>query len=553
MKLKNLRIGQRLALGFGVVIALLIMLAALSYSRIASLAGEFNLTIKDRYPKTVVSNRIKADLSEVTRSMLNVLIMSDAGQIKKELANIGDKSKRIDDAVATLGKEAGDDQEREHVKAIVEVKDKFLPAQAGFVKLVSEDSKDEAMMKLMFSIRPLQSKYFEQLDTLIQYENGRMEQSGDTANSTAVRTELLILVLAVVASVMSMLVALLSTRSITLPLNEAVGIARRVADGDLTSDIQVRTQDETGQLMDALRHMNDSLSRIVGDVRAGTETMSMASREIAGGNQDLSRRTEEQSAELQRTALAMEELTSTVKQNAENALQANQLAASASEVAMQGGGVVSQVIETMGSINASSKKIVDIISVINGIAFQTNILALNAAVEAARAGEQGRGFAVVAAEVRSLAQRSAEAAKEIEALIGDSVDKVEQGSKLVGQAGITMDEVVASIKRVTDIVAEISAASHEQSMGIEDVNGAIAKMDTATQQNAALVEEAAGAAESMHDQSGNLARTVSVFKLPDGSDPAPAPRLDIVASEPVAPASAKITPLPVSRARMIAH
>jgi methyl-accepting chemotaxis protein len=292
-----------------------------------------------------------------------------------------------------------------------------------------------------------------------------------------------------------------------------VEIARRVADGDLTSNIAVDSRDEAGQMMEALRHMNASLIRIVGEVRTSTESMSCASGEIATGNQDLSTRTESQAMSLAQTSSSMRALTGTVQQNADNARQANQLAAQASEVAARGGSVVAHVIETMGSITASSKKIVDIIGVIDGIAFQTNILALNAAVEAARAGEQGRGFAVVASEVRSLAQRSAAAAKEIKLLIGDSVDKVQEGSTLVEQAGVTMEEVVESVRRVTDIMGEITAASLEQSAGIAQVSQTIVAMDETTQQNAALVEQAAAAAASMQEQAQRLARAVSVFKL----------------------------------------
>ncbi|HZV65077.1 MAG TPA: methyl-accepting chemotaxis protein, partial [Telluria sp.] len=266
------------------------------------------------------------------------------------------------------------------------------------------------------------------------------------------------------------------------------------------------------------KEMRNSLVGIVGQVRIGTETIGTASREIAAGNIDLSSRTEMQASSLEKTASAMEELTSTVKQNADNAREANLLAATASDVARKGGDVVSQVVDTMGSINASANKIVDIIGVIDGIAFQTNILALNAAVEAARAGEQGRGFAVVASEVRNLAQRSAAAAKEIKTLIGDSVEKVERGSKLVGQAGVTMDEVVASVKRVTDIMGEIANASLEQSRGIEQVNMSIIEMDSMTQQNAALVEEAAAAAQSLQDQASELAHVVSIFKLVEGEE-----------------------------------
>jgi methyl-accepting chemotaxis protein-1 (serine sensor receptor) len=302
--------------------------------------------------------------------------------------------------------------------------------------------------------------------------------------------------------------------SIVRPIQEAVLVAETVAAGDLTRQIDDSANDELGSLLQALKKMSDSLSVIVGQVRSGTDTIATASSQIAAGNLELSARTEEQASSLEETAASMEEITSTVKQNADNSKQANVLTGSASEVAARGGRVVSQVVSTMSSINESSKKIVDIIGVIDGIAFQTNILALNAAVEAARAGEQGRGFAVVASEVRSLAQRSAAAAKEIKELINDSVEKVEAGSSLVHQAGDTMDEVVDSVKRVSDIVAEITAASNEQSAGIDQVNQAVMQMDTVTQQNASLVEEAAAAAESLQSQAKQLADLVSIFKLP---------------------------------------
>ncbi|MDH5480555.1 MAG: methyl-accepting chemotaxis protein, partial [Nitrosomonas sp.] len=322
---------------------------------------------------------------------------------------------------------------------------------------------------------------------------------------------------------LALIVGVFLIRAIVGPLDEAIRVANAVASGDLTSRIDANSTNETGRLLQALKQMNDNLVDLVGKVRLGTDSITTASGEIASGNQDLSQRTEEQASSLEETASSMEELTSTVRQNADNARQANQLAAGASEVAVKGGTVVGQVVQTMSSINDSSKKIVDIISVIDGIAFQTNILALNAAVEAARAGEQGRGFAVVATEVRTLAQRSAAAAKEIKELIGDSVSKVEDGTRLVDEAGTTMDEIVSSVKRVTDIMAEISAASQEQSSGIEQVNQAVTSMDEVTQQNAALVEEASAAAESMQDQAQALSQAVSVFKLSGGMGMAAAP------------------------------
>ena len=521
MNIRNMGIGQRLAIGFGVVIALLVMLAALSYVRIGGLNQEVTTMVKERYPKTVVANNIKADVNEVTRSMLNVLVMSDPDQIKLELAIMEKKNASATAALDELTLATTDPRGQEILKAIAAIRAKFVPGQAAFIALINEDKKENAMVKFMFSLRPQQAKYFEQLDHFTTYQNAIMVEAGEAAAAVSKRTQWLILLLAAGASLISVAVALFTTRSITGPLGEAVDIARRVADGDLTSVIDVNSGDETGQMMGALKHMNSSLTRIVAEVRAGTESIASASGQIASGNLDLSARTEQQAASLGQTSGSMRELTGTVQQNADNARQANQLAAKASEVALRGGSVVSHVIDTMGSITASSKKIVDIIGVIDGIAFQTNILALNAAVEAARAGEQGRGFAVVAAEVRNLAQRSAAAAREIKALIGDSVDKVREGSTLVEQAGVTMEEVVASVRRVTDIMGEITAASHEQSVGIAHVNHTILEMDETTQQNAALVEQAAAAAASMQDQAANLARVVSVFKL-DQQPPSPA-------------------------------
>lgn len=354
------------------------------------------------------------------------------------------------------------------------------------------------------------------------------------ASQYAVFGAILILILTAIG------VSYMVTRSITVPLADAVALARKVANGDLTSRIEVTSKNETGLLLAALRSMNEGLVKIVSEVRDGTELISTASQQIASGNADLSQRTEEQASSLEETASSMEELTSTVRLNAENARQANQLAAGASDVAVKGGEMVGQVVETMASINESSRKIADIIGVIDSIAFQTNILALNAAVEAARAGEQGRGFAVVATEVRNLAQRSAAAAKDIKALIGDSVEKVDAGAKLVDQTGETMGKIVATVKRMTDIMAEIAAASHEQSAGIEQVNQAITQMDQVTQQNAALVEEAAAAAESMEDQAKSLAQAVSVFKLSPGEPRVSTP---IRSEKPVA----RIAPLQIGR------
>ena len=513
MNIRDIRIGQRLTIGFGLVIALLLLLAALALLRIQSLSGEVTSLVDETYPRTVMANGIKADLNEVSRSMLSILVMSDAEQIKGELSRIEKYSKSSDEHLAALQKAIVDEEGQKLLEGIAKLNDKSRKSQKTFVSLINEGMKEDAMTKFLFSMRPTHSKCFELLDQLVAQQNKQMEAAGANSSKQARSTAVFILALALAAAVISMLVATFSTRSITRPLTRAVRIAQQVAKGDLSSTITSRSKDETGQLMQALGEMNQSLQRIVGDVRQGTEAIASASSQIASGNSDLSSRTEQQAASLQQTSGAMDELTRIVKQNADNASQANQLATSASSVAAQGGQVVTQVVQTMGSIDASSRKIVDIISVIDGIAFQTNILALNAAVEAARAGEQGRGFAVVAGEVRTLAQRSATAAKEIKSLINESVEKVEQGSRLVTQAGSTMDDVVASVKRVSDIIGEITHASQSQSQGIEAVNRSIHQMDGVTQQNAALVEQAAAAAESMQNQAHNLAEVVSIFKL----------------------------------------
>lgn len=354
------------------------------------------------------------------------------------------------------------------------------------------------------------------VDQLVDVNVKGGNQAYQDAISIYHSARLWILIVLAASVVLGMVLAFWIARIVARPLGYAVKVAQTVAAGDLTSHIEVRSKDETGMLMEALQHMNNSLVKVVSEVRHGTTEIRHAATEIAEGNLDLSNRTENQASSLEETASSMEEITSTVQHNADNARQAKQLSHTASEIAQRGGQVVSQVVETMGSINESSKKIVDIIAVIDGIAFQTNILALNAAVEAARAGEQGRGFAVVASEVRNLAQRSAQAAKEIKTLINDSVDKVGQGSELVDQAGVTMSEVVDSVRRVSDIISEITAAGMEQSTGISQINDAVTEMDTLTQQNAALVEEAAAAAASLQKQAEHLSDVVGVFKL-DGS------------------------------------
>ncbi|MBC7682282.1 MAG: CHASE3 domain-containing protein [Ferruginibacter sp.] len=409
------------------------------------------------------------------------------------------QQKRLDDMEARHTEFAGIASALQQLRRNVSAGSLTMPDfEAEFKK-----GKDKAAMD---GFRALQAEFVDAEMKLLVIRSAVADQARSTVN-------LIEILGAVIAVVTAGILGVWVSKSITGPVAQAVQVAQAVAAGDLTSRIEVNTHDEVGVLLETLRGMNDNLSQVVTQVRQGSEAVASASGEIAQGNQDLSGRTESQASALEETAASMEELASTIRQNADNAKQANQLAQSASHVAVQGGQVVAQVVDTMKGISESSRKIADIIGVIDGIAFQTNILALNAAVEAARAGEQGRGFAVVASEVRSLAGRSAEAAKEIKILIAASVERVEQGTQLVDRAGNTMKEIVTSIRRVADIMGEISAASAEQSAGIAQVGEAVTQMDQATQQNAALVEQMAAAASSLNSQAADLVQAVAVFKL----------------------------------------
>ena len=513
MNIKNMKIAHKLGLSFTLVIALLLVIAGLSFFSVTKLSTDINMMSNDRYPKVVQAHIIKDELNEVARNMRNILLMTDASALEKEYANIDESTGIISKTFAALDKGISPGKSRELLQIAMNAREKFLPLRNNFLSLAHEGKKEQALELLLSQVRPAQREFMGSLEKLIEFQSSLMAATAEETEQQASNTRLMILILAAVASIISIILAYFSSRSITRPLGEAVAIARKVADGDLSSHIVVNSKDETGQLLQALFDMNQGLLNIVSNVRSGTDTIANASGEIASGNLDLSTRTEQQASSLEETAASLEELTSTVKQNSENARQANQLAKTASDTATKGGQVVADVVLTMGAISDASKKIVDIISVIDGIAFQTNILALNAAVEAARAGEQGRGFAVVASEVRNLAHRSASAAKEIKMLINDTVGKVDAGSKQVLQAGATMEDIVTRVRHVTDIMEEISAASLEQEQGIGQINQAVTEMDTVTQQNAALVEEAAAAASAMQDQAAQLAQLVSVFKL----------------------------------------
>ncbi|MCC7696297.1 methyl-accepting chemotaxis protein [Janthinobacterium sp. EB271-G4-7A] len=511
--MKNLKIGVRLGGGFAAVLLLLTSLTVVGIVQMQSASKETDALVNVK----VRNERLIGEWTKVievnaarTAAAWKVSDPEHQKQFEQEMAVSSSRATEIQNDIGKSELSADEQALYQEVlstrKAYTEVrKNVFKAKNAGDLELGKRLYEGDMAVKRdiylasLKKLELLEAKLLDETAAQIRsrYENGR----------------LLLISLGVVAILLGIACAYWITRSITRPITRAVEVAEAVSAGDLTSHIVVESRDETGQLMHALKNMNDKLVSIVGQVRAGTESISTASSEIAAGNLDLSSRTEEQASSLEETASSMEELTSTVKLNADNARSANQLAIDASQIASKGGVVVSEVVSTMGSINDSSRKIVDIISVIDAIAFQTNILALNAAVEAARAGEQGRGFAVVASEVRNLAQRSSAAAKEIKGLIDDSVQKVEAGSQLVDKAGRTMDEIVQSISHVTQIMNQITDASDEQRAGIEQVNQAIGQMDQVTQQNAALVEEAAAAAESMQEQAAKLADVVGLFKL----------------------------------------
>ena len=534
MNLKNLKIGARMGLGFAIVLALMAFIAATGLMRLEN--------VGDATEEMVAGPQVKERLvaqwaSEVKANIVRTYAMVKASDGTSEAyfkKGIGEGSARIAPVQKKLEAMLETPEEKKLYAQMGEVRKGVLEMVEQIGKLKTQMEWDAAARMADEQLSKRLEAYEASLVALGDQQRAQIEAAAAAIAQQHRAGRNSLIVLSLIALAVASLCAWRLTRSIVQPLNEAVKVAETVASGDLGSRIETDRKDETGQLLQALKGMNESLARVVGEVRTGTDTIATASGQIASGNQDLSSRTEQQASSLEETAASMEELTSTVKQNADNARQANQLAMSASQVAVKGGEVVGQVVHTMASINESSKKIVDIIGVIDGIAFQTNILALNAAVEAARAGEQGRGFAVVASEVRNLAQRSAAAAKEIKGLIDDSVGKVQTGSELVGEAGQTMEEIVSSVKRVTDIMGEITAASQEQTSGIEQINQAITQMDQVTQQNAALVEQAAAAAASLQEQAGSLVQAVSVFRLDRSAQQPPAIARKAMAAAPAA-------------------
>jgi methyl-accepting chemotaxis protein len=516
--LRNIKLAARLGLGFGALIAILIVASVLGVTRLSQVKGHLDTIAHVNNEKIAAATAMRIAVNQASLAVREIVLLEDASEMATVNSGLQKSRANYDAAEEKIGKMFSNTaltqpQERALFDKIDELKKKTRPFNNQVVTLGLNNQNAEATKILMGDVRPLQRQWLDSLGELVDLEarlNQEATQAAEDAHTSSLR---LMIAVSVVGVLVGSLFAVLITKSISAPIAVAVALAHRVASGDLSATVQVSGQDEAAELLTAMMEMQSSLARVVSTVRQSSESVATSSAEIAQGNHDLSARTEQQASALEETAASMEELSSQVQQNADNARQANKLAVSASAVAAAGGEVVSKVVDTMKQINDSSHRIADIISVIDGIAFQTNILALNAAVEAARAGEQGRGFAVVASEVRSLAGRSADAAKEIKSLIGASVERVEQGTVLVDKAGVTMADVVASIKRVTEIVAEISLASNEQAAGVSQVGEAVTQMDQTTQQNAALVEEMAAAASSLKTQAHELVDTVAVFQL----------------------------------------
>jgi len=509
----DLRIGQRLALGFAIVLALSIFTTTLSLVQLNALADAAQAMLDEPIKK----ERLASDWSKntnvsVTRTSA-IIKSSDTSLVPFFAKGTEETNRTTSEYVKQLEPMLASEAEKAAYAQAMSVRKTYQDSRNRALKLKEDGQVDASNEVLEKVYLPAAEVYQQSIGALLTLQRTRLDQLHQRIEDIRHKARNMVVLLGCLAIACSIACAVWLTRSIVRPVARAVEVARRVADGDLSADPQVESKDEIGQLQEALKHMNGQLQRIVREIRDGSEAITTASSEIASGNLDLSARTEQQAGALEETASSMEEMTSTVSQTADNARQAAQLAAAASDVAARGGAVVAQVVDTMRSIDASSQKIADIIGVIDGIAFQTNILALNAAVEAARAGEQGRGFAVVAGEVRNLAHRSAAAAKEVKDLITDSVEKVGSGARLVDQARATMQEIVGSVQRVTGIIGEISAATEEQRAGIGQINDAVTQMDQVTQQNAALVEEAAAASAGMQDQAHQLARVVSVFRV----------------------------------------
>ena len=514
--LTNLKIGVRLALAFGTVLALLATLSIIALARTSGMRNDMNEVTGGIAVESSLANQMQLAATQQALRVRNVLIVSEPERMAAENELLKANIKQYEVAKGKLAKmiASESDARKKTILGHIDSTEKEARDLADqVVRMALDNQKFPALAMLGDKGNPAQAKWMAAVDEMVALNEKLTAAAVSNAEDAYGNTRNIVLGISIVALLVASAIGYAVTRSITVPISQAVEIARRVANRDLSVIVTSHSNDETGQLLKALKAMTESLVTVVSSVRNGSDSLASAASEIASGNADLSNRTERQASSIQQTASSMDELSSTVKMSASNSTHARQLSNDAAAKAQQGGEAVSKVVRTMGDIATSSKKIADIISVIDSIAFQTNILALNAAVEAARAGEQGRGFAVVAGEVRNLAQRSASAAKEIKALISASVARVENGSTLAAEAGNTMHEVVLAVKRVTDVIGEISSASMEQSTGIDEINKAVVQMDASTQQNAALVEEAAAAAQSLDDQAKILKRLVGKFVL----------------------------------------
>jgi|GEM_PF-554471 len=511
--MKDMKISTRLMLGFALMCALMLALGAVALWEGGKLESGFGVVVEQDMPRLEMISGIDEQLSEIAIDQRDALLVQTPEGYQQAKQRLLEARNKIRELMQRLKTSLIDPRGRALHEAIAAQRVKYIAGQDEFFALMDKGNGGSARDYLDSDLRPLLASYMKAVAELKDFQKELLGRSVDAAHQSARSLQTSVWAAAAIALVLAIILALWIIRAITNPLRRAVSVAQAVAEGDLTVQVDARGKSETAQLLHALGQMLESLRRVVGQVRDGSGSVASASGQIAQANMDLSSRTEEQASALEETAASMEQLNSTVRQNADNAQQANQLARSASEVAERGGSAVGEAVNTMQGISESSRKIADIIQVIDSIAFQTNILALNAAVEAARAGEQGRGFAVVASEVRALAGRSAEAAREIKALITDSVQRIESGTAQVNSAGETMQEVVQAIHRVTDLMGEISAASHEQSQGVGQVGEAVSQMDQVTQQNASLVEEMAAAAASLEGQAQELVKAVQTFKL----------------------------------------
>ena len=546
--MKSIKISTRILGTFGVLVLLLVVVVAMALLQLRSMRSSAETITGNALPSVEVINTLNTDLARTRLLELRHVNNDEPGYMAQVEAQFEQLQKHLAEAKKLYEPLIVTAEERELYTQFLRERERYVELNKQLFEISRRGDKEQAKQLLGGESLKLYDQSSATLQKLIKF-NGDVARGETLASEKVYDQAVSMLALAALIAVLGAAGAgIWLVRSIRAPLEQAVQAADRVANGDLSGVIRVEREDETGRLLSALERMQSSLVQTVRSVRQNAEGVASASSQIASGNADLSGRTEEQASALEETAASMEQLGSTVRQNADNARAANQMAMNASQVAAQGGAVVAEVVETMKGINNSSQQIADIITVIDSIAFQTNILALNAAVEAARAGEQGRGFAVVAGEVRTLAQRSAEAAKEIKALISTSVQRVEQGTQLVDKAGATMADIVSAISRVTDLMAEISAASQEQSQGVAQVGEAVTQMDQTTQQNAALVEESAAAAGALRKQAQDLVQAVAVFQLPASALYDQAPKAAARAAAPaVVAAAAPARQAPVRR------